>query len=82
MKLMSKDDMIELYVNTVNKIINDKVEGDLDSHIWISLVAKKDMLEQVLGIVPKNLVTVPSIIPVETIKPHFCQFSMLLRYLC
>ena len=54
MKLMSKDDMIELYVNTVNKIINDKVEGDLDSHIWISLVAKKDMLEQVLGIAPKK----------------------------
>ena len=54
MKLMSKDDMIELYVNTVNKIINDKVEGDLDSHIWISLVARKDMLEQVLGIAPKK----------------------------
>ena len=54
MKLMSKDDMIELYVNTVNKIINDKVEGDLDSHIWISLVARKDILEQVLGIAPKK----------------------------
>tara|TARA_R110000824_G_scaffold278679_1_gene466948 strand:+ start:48 stop:281 length:234 start_codon:yes stop_codon:yes gene_type:complete len=51
---MSKDDMIELYVNTVNKIINDKVEGDLDSHIWISLVARKDILEQVLGIAPKK----------------------------
>ena len=62
MKLMSKDDMIELYVNTVNKIINDKVEGDLDSHIWISLVAKKDMLEQVLGIVPKNSKTILSIV--------------------
>ena len=46
--------MIELYVNTVNKIINDKVEGDLDSHIWISLVARKDILEPVLGIAPKK----------------------------
>ena len=54
MKLMSKDDMIEILVNTVNKIINDKVEGDLDSHIWISLVARKDILEQVLGIAPKK----------------------------
>ena len=54
MKLMHKDDMIKLYVKIVNDIIDDTIASEprIDSHAWVDLVAKKDLLEEILGIAP------------------------------